>query len=158
MNDKPRPKNESFFANNMGVAIFLQGLMIGGLTFIAYWIGHTAETQFVLANNMSINSYDFTLGHTMAFMTLASAQLFHSFNMKSTKSVLNKKLFNNKWLVISFVLLMGLQFALCYIEPLANIFQLQALELKYLLICMGLSASTILIVEVVKFVISKIKK
>ena len=152
MNDKPRPKNESFFANNMGVAIFLQGLMIGGLTFIAYWIGHTAETQFVLANNMSINSYDFTLGHTMAFMTLASAQLFHSFNMKSTKSIFNKKIFNNKWLILSFICLMGLQFALCYIKPIATIFQLQALEPKYLLICLGLSASTILFVEVGKLI------
>lgn len=150
MNDKPRPKNESFFANKMGIAIFLQGLMIGTLTFIAYWIGHSVETQQVLASEYPIEGYDFRLGHTMAFMTLASAQLFHSFNMKSTKSVLNKKLFNNKWLIISFVCLMGLQFALCYIEPLANIFQLQALDAKYLFICLGLSASTIVLVEIAK--------
>ena len=65
----------------------LEGVMIGLLTFTAYAIGHFASPNT-------------DLGHTMAFMTLASSQLFHAFNMKSSKSILNKKIFNNKWAVL----------------------------------------------------------
>ena len=140
MNDKPRPKTEGFFAHKIGIVIFLEGIMIGLLTFVAYAIGHFASPST-------------DLGHTMAFMTLASSQLFHAFNMKSNKSILNRKLFNNKWLIISFVALMAVQLLVCYIPPVANVFQLVPLDFKYLMICLGLAASTIVIVELVKLII-----
>ena len=139
MNDSPRPKTEGFFAHKIGLVIFLEGIMIGLLTFAAYAIGHFAEPNT-------------DLGHTMAFMTLASSQLFHAFNMKSNKSILNKKLFNNKWLIISFVALMAVQLVMCYIPPIANIFQLVSLPSKYLFICLGLAASTIVFVEIGKLI------
>lgn len=140
MNDSPRPKSEGFFAHKIGIVIFLEGIMIGLLTFAAYVIGHFAEP----------NS---DLGHTMAFMTLASSQLFHAFNMKSNKSILNKKLFNNKWLLISFASLIAVQLLVCYITPVANVFQLVPLKWNYLLICLGLAASTIVFVELGKLIV-----
>ena len=145
MNESPRPKTEGFFAHKIGIVIFLEGVMIGLLTFAAYAIGHFANP----------NS---DLGHTMAFMTLASSQLFHAFNMKSNKSILNKKLFNNKWLIISFVALMAVQLLVCYITPVANVFQLVALEPKYLMICLGLAASTIVFVELGKLIVKLTNK
>jgi Ca2+-transporting ATPase len=140
MTESPRPKTEGFFAHKIGIVIFLEGVMIGLLTFAAYAIGHFANPNT-------------DLGHTMAFMTLASSQLFHAFNMKSNKSILNKKLFNNKWLIISFIALMAVQLLVCYITPVANVFQLVSLEPKYLMICLGLSASTIVFVELGKLIV-----
>ena len=140
MNQKPRPKEESFFAHGMGSSIILEGIMVGLLTLAAYVIGH------------SINPLSY-LGQTMAFVTLSSAQLFHSFNVKSDKTIFNKHLFQNKYLVGSFILGIALQMCIIYIAPLASIFKVIPLEPVQLLICLGLSASTILIVEIAKLIL-----
>ena len=137
MTEAPRPKNESFFARGLGFEIAWQGIMIGLLALTAYMIGHFAEPTT-------------ELGHTMAFMTLATAQLFHSFNMKSEHSILNKHIFSNKYLVGTFIIGIGLQLLICYIPPVASLFQVVSLDFKYLAICFGLSALTIVIVELVK--------
>lgn len=140
MNQKPRPKEESFFAHGMGSSIILEGIMVGLLTLAAYIIGH------------SINPLSY-LGQTMAFVTLSSAQLFHSFNVKSDKTIFNKHLFQNKYLVGSFILGIALQMCIIYIAPLASIFKVISLSPVQLLICFGLSASTIVIVEIAKLIL-----
>ena len=145
MDQKPRPKDESFFAHGMGASIVLEGMMIGGLTLAAYMIGHFA----------SPGTY---LGQTMAFVTLSSAQLFHAFNVKSEHSILNKKLFSNKYLLGAFVLGIALQMGICYIAPLAKIFKVIPLELPYLGICFGLAFAPIVIVEIAKLIKRLIKK
>jgi len=145
MSNKPRAKNESFFANGLGFSIIWQGVMVGSLTLIAYVIGHFA-------------SPDTYLGQTMAFMTLSSVQLFHAFNMKSEQSIIKANIFKNKFLVGAFVLGMLLQLTICYVPFLADIFKLVPLNLGYLLICMGLSFSVIIIVEIAKAFKSKIVK
>ena len=145
MDQKPRPKDESFFAHGMGAAIVLEGMMIGALTLTAYIIGHFA----------SPGTY---LGQTMAFVTLSSAQLFHAFNVKSDHSILNKHLFSNKYLLGAFVLGIALQMGICYIAPLAKIFKVIPLELPYLGICFGLAFAPIVIVEIAKLIKKIIKK
>ncbi len=145
MDQKPRPKDESFFAHGMGATIVLEGMMIGGLTLAAYLIGHFA----------SPGTY---LGQTMAFVTLSSAQLFHAFNVKSDHSILNKHLFSNKYLLGAFVLGIALQMGICYIAPLAKIFKVIPLELPYLGICIGLAFAPIVIVEIAKLIRRLINK
>lgn len=39
MDRRPKPKNESIFANGYGIQIILQGIMFAALTLIAFWIG-----------------------------------------------------------------------------------------------------------------------
>jgi Ca2+-transporting ATPase len=129
----------------MGSSIVLEGMMIGLLTLSAYIIGHFA----------SPGTY---LGQTMAFVTLSSAQLFHAFNVKSDHSILNKKLFSNKYLLGAFVLGMGLQMSICYIKPLAKLFKVIPLELEYLGICLALAFAPIVIVEVAKLIKKLIRK
>lgn len=145
MDAKPRPKNESFFAYGMGATIVLEGIMIGLLTLGGYMIGHFE----------SPGTY---LGQTMAFVTLSSAQLFHAFNVKSDHSILNKHFFSNKYLIGAFVLGMALQMCICYIAPLAKIFKVVPLELPYLVTCLGLAVTPIIIVEIVKLIKKLIKK
>ncbi len=145
MEYNPRPKDESFFAHGMGATIVLEGMMIGLLTLAAYVIGHFA----------SPGTY---LGQTMAFVTLSSAQLFHAFNVKSDRSILNKNLFSNKYLLGAFILGMTLQMCICYIAPLANIFKVVPLELPYLGICLVLAFAPIIIIEIAKLIKKLIKK
>ncbi|MGI6710550.1 MAG: calcium-translocating P-type ATPase, PMCA-type [Bacilli bacterium] len=145
MEHKPRSKNESFFAHGLGFSIVWQGIVIGSLTLIAYMIGHFTSPETYL-------------GQTMAFMTLSSIQLFHSFNMKSEHSLFKTNILKNKYLVGAFIVGMALQFGICYIPFLNDIFKMVPLNFGQLMIVMGLSFSIIVIVEIIKAIKSKIVK
>ena len=143
MNEKPREKNEGFFANKLGVAIILEGLMIGLLTLTSYILGEKVSHEY---------------GQTMAFLTLSGCQLFHAFNVKSRSSVFRKATFNNKTLNMAFIIGFALQFAVMYI-PFINteIFGLVDLDLSHLLMALGLSFLTVIIMEVVKLIKKSLK-
>ena len=138
MKKKPRPKDESLFAHGLTYTILWQGFMVGGLTLLSYIIGQV--------------SVDHNTGMTMAFSTLAISELFHAFNLKSDKSILNKNIFNNKWLNGAFVVGMLLQVLLVYVTPLSKLFRLVNLSFKHELIALALATSVIPIVEIAKLI------
>ena len=140
MDRPPRDKDESFFAGGLGFTIAWQGLMIGTLTLIAYFIG---------------NQIDHLTGMTMAFITLCGSQLVHSFNVKSHHSILNKRIFNNVYLWGSLAAGLFLQIIILTIPELSEIFKLQQLHLVQWLICIGLSLSTVVICEISKLMKKK---
>ena len=142
MERKPRDKDESFFSQGLGFTIAWQGLMIGTLTLIAYAIG---------------NNQDHTIGMTMAFITLCGCQLVHSFNVKSSGSILNRTLFNNPYLWGALAAGLLLQVIILAIPELSLIFKLQPLNIVQWGICLSLCLSTTVICEIVKF-ISRRKK
>lgn len=135
MERQPREKDENFFAGGLAFTIAWQGLMIGTLTLIAYFIG---------------NQIDHLTGMTMAFITLCGSQLIHSFNVKSHQSILNKSLFNNPYLWGALAAGLFLQIIIITIPELSAIFKLERLHLQQWLICIGLSLSTVVICELVK--------
>lgn len=137
MKEKPREKNESFFANHLITKIVLQGIMIGGLTLTSYIIG---------------NNHSHETGMTMAFMTLALSQLFHAFNVKSNHSIFHKQIFNNPWLWGSLGIGILLQVAVMYIPGINTIFELESLSIQYLAIAFALSLAPLLIMEVTKLI------
>lgn len=83
MEEKPRKKDESFFAQGLGFRIIYQGILIGLIALASYLIGNRESHE---------------IGMTMAFITLVLTQLIHAFNIKSEKSIFNKQIFNNKYL------------------------------------------------------------
>lgn len=93
MSHKPKPKNESLFANGYGIRIILQGLMFGGL----------ALAGFVIGRNIT-GTVDG--GRTLAFMTLALSQTLHAYNMRSEHSLFKIGFFTNKKL--NYVILISL--------------------------------------------------
>lgn len=137
MDEKPRPKSESFFANGLGITIAWQGIMIGLLTLAAYMVG---------------NSTNHELGMTMAFVTLALTQLIHAFNMKSSKSILNRTLFNNKYLWYALFVGIGLQLVIIYVPMFQEAFKLVALDLSHLSIAVGFAFVPLIVVEIIKFI------
>lgn len=135
MLEKPRPKNESFFAHNLGFTILWQGLMIGLITLVAYVIG---------------NRYNYQTAMSMAFMTLAFTQLLHAFNVKSEHSIFHKTIFNNKYLWYTLILGICLQLMIMYVPALQMIFKLTPLSLNLLARCFALASLVIIIVEMIK--------
>lgn len=136
MNEKPRPKNEGFFAHKLGYKIAFEGVIIGLLTLTSYIIG---------------NQIDHTVGQTMAFLTLSTTQLLHAFNTKSDHTLFSKKTFNNRFLNLAVLVGLLMQFIVIYV-PFVNtqIFGLVALDLSELLISLGLSFIIVVAMEVSK--------
>ncbi len=137
MQQKPRAKSESFFANHLGFTIAWQGIMIGLITLAAFILG---------------NSYGSAIAMSMAFMTLAMAQLFHAFNIKSSASVFSKQVFNNKYLWLAFLVGMSLQLFVMYMPGVNQVFQLVPLNFNQFSLCLGLAVLPIPIVEVSKLI------
>lgn len=137
MKEKPRRKNESFFSHHLGITIALQGVMIGILTLVSYLIG---------------NNHSHEIGITMAFMTLALSQLFHAFNVKSSRSIFNRQVFNNPYLWGALFIGIALQAVVMYIPGINSVFNLEPLSIEYFTIAFGLSLMPLVIMEIVKLI------
>lgn len=135
MDQKPRKKDESFFANGLGFKIAYQGLLVGALTLISYMYGNQDSHE---------------IGMTMAFITLVLTQLIHSFNVKSSKSVFNKQVFNNKYLWYSLIIGVVLQATIIYVPFLSDIFNLAPLDPIHFGVAIGLSFVILIVMEVIK--------
>lgn len=151
MNRRPREKSEGIFSGGLGFNVVYQGILVSILTLAAYFIGHYIESGVWEITN----SAD---GMTMAFLTMNMAEIFHSFNMRST----NKSIFtlnsHNKYLFGAMIASLVLTTAVIYVPFLSNAFGLEHISLVEYAISMGLSISVIPIVEIVKAIQRKTKK
>ena len=137
MEKKPKPKNEGIFAHGLGVRSVLQGAMFAALTLFGFWLGWN-ETGTVEA------------GRTMAFMVLASTQVFHAFNMRSSHSLFKTGFFTNKYLNGA-AALSRVPIALITCEPpLALVFGLTALPGHLYLTALGLALVPVVVLEIAK--------
>lgn len=136
MKRRPRDKDENFFSNGLGIRILLQGIMIGFLTLIAYFIGNRVNHE---------------TGMTMAFITLCMTELIHAFNVKTNKSIIGKRALNNKYLGYAFLIGVLLQVIIFFIKPLRIAFKLVIISSYQLGICLLLALMTVIICEIAKF-------
>ena len=136
MEKPPRPKNEGIFAHQLGARVVLQGIMFGALTLIGFALG------------MADGGIE--EGRTMAFLVLALSQVFHSFNMRSTRSLFKIGPFTNKYLNQAAVISIVLVAAVALIPPVATAFSLIQLSLVYYLIALGLALAPVVVMELVK--------
>ena len=72
MNEKPRPKNQSILTKKVLTNICVEGIVIGVMTMIAFYVGFMRNAE---------------VASTMAFSTLCLSRLVHGFNCKSDKPV-----------------------------------------------------------------------
>ena len=133
MLQKPRPKNEGIFAHGFGVRIFLQGVMFGLLSLIAYKTGETVTGTV-------------SGGQTLAFMVLSLSQVVQAFNMRSEHSLFKIGIFSNKKLngaaLISIIMVVLVLFT-----PLSIPFGLALLPAKLYLIGLGLIFVPLVVME-----------
>ena len=136
MDRKPKPKNESLFANGFGIQIVLQGFMFGLLSLAAFYVGWKAT------NNIDG-------GRTLAFMVLSVSQIIQAFNMRSEKSIFKIGPFTNKTLTGA-ALISLLLVAIVLFTPLSSIFGLMYLPAKLYLIGLGLIFVPLVLMEIAK--------
>ena len=136
MNRKPQDSKKGIFADGLLRKIFIEGTMIGAITIFAFSLGN--------------NLYGLEVARTMAFVSLGMLELVHSFNIKSEESILNSKIFNNKYLIGAFLLGTILQIMVVIIPSVAEIFKLVPLNMEQWMYTFLISISPIVIMEAQK--------
>lgn len=144
MKRKPISPAKGMFADGLAFQIITEGILIGSLALTAFVIGIRNYDHHGL-----LQSPDFTpwVGRTMAFSVLSLSQLFHSFNMRSQRSLSEIGLFTNRKLVISFIICALMQISVVSIGPLAKVFQVVPLNMRQWAIVFMLSIAPVVVVE-----------
>lgn len=136
MEKPPVKANSPLFSPLRAMRILFEGLLIGTLSVSAFVIG--------------IKLRGFLVGRTMCFLVLGMSQIFHSFNLRSEKSLFSRKTEKNPFVWIAAIFCFALQSAVVLIPITAELFGVCALEFTEWLIAIGLSACPLLICEVYK--------
>ena len=158
MKRKPRDDKEGIFAGGVGVNVVLQGIFIGIITLLSYWIGHGIESGHWALSTIGELSPD---GMTMAFLTLSMTEMFHSFNVRSIRHSVFSMKKQNKYLWGAFLFSLLTTLAVIYIPGINTAFEFAAISAKEYFIALGLAITIIPFVEITKAIsrlISKKKK
>ena len=137
MKKKPRNPKKSLFADGLWSQIITEGIMLGVLTLLAFYIGYS--------------KFSLEVGRTMAFVSLGLLELVHVFNIRTEGSIFKTNIFSNKYLIGAFISGALLQIAVVIIPSLANIFQLQNLSYEQWLYTALISITPIAIMEFQKW-------
>ena len=136
MKRKPIDSKKGIFANGLWNKIILEGTMIGVLTLVAFSIGN--------------KYYTLEVARTMAFLSIGFLELIHSINVKNEKSIFETGLFENKYLVGSFVLGIFVQAIVVVVPAFAKVFEVVPLSLTQWIITIAISILPIPVIELQK--------
>jgi Ca2+-transporting ATPase len=149
MKKKPRDPNESFFAKGAGMRAVIGGVLIGTLTLVAFYVGLYEHGYTLVSDDISEDAM--TYARTMAFVVLATSQLFYSLSMRSeTKSIFQVGLFTNKYLLGAILIGLILQFGVISIPFLAAAFKVQFLSFADWGLVIGLGLIPLIVNEIIK--------
>jgi len=150
MKRKPRDPKESFFAGGAGMRAIIGGVLIGSLTLLAFKFGLN-ERGYTLMQSTNAPDDVLTYARTMAFVVLATSQLFYSLTLRSeVKSIFQVGLFTNKYLILSIITGLVLQLGVISIPLFATAFKVHTLPLNDWLIVFVFSFIPLLVNEIIK--------
>ena len=142
MKRSPRDPQEPLLTRSFVGLIAWQGLLLAGVTLLAFGIGlhwHGTEGEGLRRAT------------TMAFMTLALAQVFHAFDARSQKrSVFTRRLFTNGWLWGAVAICLILQAAAVYLPLLQKVLHTVPPTTSEWAVIAGCSLLPVAVVELVK--------
>lgn len=136
MNRKPISSRKGIFADGLWNKIVVEGIMIGMLTLVAFSLGN--------------KFFGLEVGRTMAFLSMGLLELVHSFNIKSEQSIFKIGIFENKFLIGSFIVGTLIQISVVLVPSLAEIFKLIPLNQTQWMITIFISFLPISIMELQK--------
>ena len=136
MYKKPREKNKSVFADNLWEKIIFEGFLIGILALLSFSLGNKLDGLKV--------------GRTMAFVSLGIVELFHSFNIKTEGTIFSKKILDNIYLILAFIVGVVMQVSIVFIPFLADKFDIVKLNFTQWGCVFGICSLIIVIMEMQK--------
>ena len=120
MDQPPRQASAGLFDKQFSLRLLWQGVMVGGLTLLAYCLGFY---------RLAAPGMEGPVANTMAFATLTLCQLFHAFNVRSEdRSLFRLGVFSNPAMNQAFLLGLAMQLAVLCIPILQNVFSVTALD------------------------------
>jgi P-type Ca2+ transporter type 2C len=144
MERPPRDPKKPLMTARFGWLIVWQGTTLAGCTLGAFAVGlhWYGDTGAGLEH-----------AETLAFMTLALAQVFHAFNARSQRrSAFTSRLFTNGWLWAATAICIALQVAAIYLPPLRSVLRTVVLSgVDWGLVAAG-ALAPVVVVEVVKLI------
>jgi P-type Ca2+ transporter type 2C len=142
MKRPPRNPKVPFLSFRFAGLIVWQGLLLTGVTLLAFAIGmHWHGTEGEEARRAT----------TMAFMTLALAQIFHAFNARSQKgTAFSSRLFTNGWLWAAVTVCLILQVVAVYLPLFQQVLKTIPPTFADWGVIVGCSLLTLAVVELVK--------
>lgn len=149
MKKSPRPSNESILTKAFLAKVGYSGIIISIATISAFLLGYFYQ-----------GAYNAGAAMTMAFATLCMSRLFHGFSCKSEKPVLfTKRMWDNKFAVMAFLAGMVLINAVLWIPGLHELFRIENGMSGVLIGAVyGLSFGSMVLIQIVKAVVSSVKK
>ena len=142
MKRPPRDPKEPMMTPRFGWMIIWQGLLLGGCALAAFAIG---------MHWYGVDGVGLRHSITIAFMTLALAQVFQAFNARSkTRSAFTALLFTNGWLWAATLLCILLQIAAVTVPFLQSILHTVALTAADWGLVLLWSLAPVAVVEIVK--------
>ncbi len=119
MRQPPRDPREAILSGRMLRAVAVYGVLIAAVTITAFYLG----------------------GTTVAFMTLALAQILHLGNARRADPVLGLRVaFANRAAVVAVLLAIGLQLLTVFLEPLSRVLRVTPLSGREWAMAVGLGA------------------
>ncbi|MBE6683992.1 MAG: cation-translocating P-type ATPase [Ruminococcaceae bacterium] len=135
----PIKPNQPLFSASRTARIIFEGILIGTLAISAFAIGSSLS--------------GFATGRTMCFFVLAASQLFHSFNMRSEKSVFARGKKKNPFVLLAFFVCFALIASVIVIPSASSLFGVVSLSAYEWLISLALSVCPLAVCEVYKMLI-----
>ncbi len=141
MTRPPRPPKENIFAHGMWQHIIWVGLCIAGISLAAMaWAIDREAAHW----------------QTVVFTVLMVSQLFHSLAVRAdTVSLLRIGLFSNLPMLLAVTVTLLLQLAVIYLPALNKVFATQPLPVLDLAICLALSSTVLIVVELEKWLVRR---
>ncbi len=141
MRHEPRPSDEAILEGSHWAAIAGHGALI------------TAATLGAFALALSWLELGTTAAVTISFLTLALAQLWHVFNMRSPESsLLANDIVGNRWVWAALVSCLALLAAAVYVPPLAAVLRLVSPDLRGWGVILACSSAPLLLGQLQKSV------
>ena len=149
---KKSNKEKGVFIKSRLWRVVYQGIMIGLITLAAFIIGlSTPESILPKIEGLTSAEVRVEIGQTMAFVTLAFAELIHVFNVRNPKkSIFKTHPFKNKMLLLALGVSALLMIVILAIPKLREVFSIPVLPAQDTFEMILLILSPILIVEIMK--------
>lgn len=140
--DRHPDMSGSLINKSMIWRIAYQGIVVGGVTLVAYAYG---RGWFGVHGNDSVEQ-----GRTMAFIVLAFSQLIHSYSIHSSQKSVLTSFWKNKWLVAATIVNGIMILGVLFIPVLNNLFKLGTLDMDHWIVVGLLMFVPLIVVEIMK--------
>ena len=147
-------KEKGIFVKSRLWRVAYQGVMIGLITLAAFIIGlATPDSILPQVEGLSNAEVKVEIGQTMAFVTLAFAELVHVFNVRNPKkSIFKTNPFKNKMLLLALGVSALLMIVILSVPALREVFSIPVLPAQDIIEMILLVLSPIVIVEIMKLI------